>query len=74
MKKSLMRTMLLSVTCLAVVSCQTPVQPCDVLVKISPKPETNRYLIANDRETAVGVSRHRGRYLGFQCEDKDDSK
>lgn len=55
---------------LAGASCQTTAkltEPCDVLVRIDPKPATNRFLIANDRETAQNTARHRSRYQQYRC-------
>lgn len=43
------------------------IQPCDVLVDIRTKPETNRYLIANDRPAAVGLARNQGRVAAYKC-------
>jgi hypothetical protein len=51
-------------------SCQTAkvTEPCDVLVAINPKPSTNSYLIANDRQTAVSIAQHRGRFQAYHCD------
>ena len=55
--------------CLAGASCQTAKvgEPRDVLVSINPKPATNSYLIANDRQAAVSIAQHRGRYALYHC-------
>ena len=61
---------LLCVPFLAGAGCQTTAkltEPCDVLVGIDPKPETNSFLIANDRETAQNIARHRGRFQQYGC-------
>lgn len=54
---------------LAAASCQTTAltEPCDVLVAINPAPATNSYLVANDRQTAVAIAQHRGRYDQYRC-------
>lgn len=59
----------LFVICSAAASCQTAklTDPCDVLVAINPKPETNSYLVASDRAVAVAIAQHRGRYQLYQC-------
>ena len=41
--------------------------PCDVLVPIDPLPATNSYLVQHDRETAVQIAKHRGRYQKYRC-------
>jgi hypothetical protein len=38
------------------------IEPCDLLVPINPRPETNTYLVTHDRTAAVDIARHRGRY------------
>jgi hypothetical protein len=35
---------------------------------MDPKPETNRYLVANDRPFAQSVAMHRGRYAQWECD------
>jgi hypothetical protein len=61
-------TTLIFVPFLAAASCQTAgTEPCDILVELNPKPETNRYIVANDRRFAVGIARHRGRYAKAGC-------
>lgn len=49
--------------------CQTAkvTDPCDVLVLIKPLPETNSYLVKNDRPTAQQIAKHRGRYEQYRC-------
>lgn len=65
--------MMICVPFLAGASCQTiqPTEsattPCDVLVDIPTKPETNTYLIENDRVAAIGLARHKGRIAEFEC-------
>jgi hypothetical protein len=68
MKTFLRLTTLLCVAC-SVAACQTRglTNPCDVLVPIDAKPATNSYLVANDRETAVSIARHRGRFQQYNC-------
>lgn len=55
--------------CSAGASCQTAqvTDPCDVLVAINPKPETNTYLVANDRPAAMAIAKHRGRFDLYKC-------
>jgi len=67
--KSLRQMSQVSALCLAVASCQTAstIQPCDVLVDLSPKPATNRYIIDNDEPFARGTARIRGYYSEFKC-------
>lgn len=45
---------------LAGASCsETLTDPCDVLVRMEPKPATNSYIVANDRSFAVSLAQHR---------------
>lgn len=63
-------TTLCCVPFLAAAGCQTSpavTQACDVLVRIDPKPATNRYLVENDRPTAQAIARHRGRVEKYGC-------
>lgn len=51
-------------------ACQTApatTEPCDLLVRIAPKPATNTYLIQNDRPTALAIGKHRGRREQYRC-------
>lgn len=41
--------------------------PCDVLVRLDPLPETNSYIVKNDRSFAQGVAMLRGRYQLYGC-------
>ena len=62
--------MTLFALCLAAAGCQSRpavTDPCDVLVRMDPKPETNRYLVDNDRPFAQSVAMHRGRYAQWEC-------
>lgn len=68
-KFSLRLTQLFAIS-LAAVSCVPKtglVDPCDVLVPINPKPETNRYMVENDKPTAQGVARNRERFSLYKC-------
>lgn len=59
---------LLCVPFLAAASCSpTLTDPCDVLVRMQPKPATNSYIVANDRSFAVSVAQHRGRFQKYRC-------
>lgn len=53
----------------SVAACQTTslTNPCDVLVRIDPLPASNTFLIANDRQAAIGIAQHRGRYKQYEC-------
>lgn len=43
------------------------IQPCDVLVRTDPKPDTARYIVQNDRTFAIGVASNRERYKSYKC-------
>lgn len=43
------------------------IQPCDVLVRTDPKPDTARYIVQNDRTFAIGVASNRERYKLYEC-------
>jgi hypothetical protein len=59
---------LLSPLLLASCSQSIPsIQPCDVLVKMTPAEASARYLVANDRSFAQSVAAHRGRYKQYKC-------
>lgn len=58
---------------IALTGCQSTKSlsnPCDVLVRLEPKAATADYMISNDRNFAVGVAQHRGRYQKYQCGGK----
>ena len=62
--------MLFALSCLvAVAGCKTVAvtDPCDILVEMTPKPETNRYIVQNDRDFAVQIAQHYGRYQKYKC-------
>ena len=72
--KSNLRMMTACVLCLAAASlltgCATTpavTNPCDVLVAQNPKPETNTFIVQNDRPFAEAVAKHRGRYQRYRC-------
>lgn len=51
-------------------ACQTTAKltdPCDVLVRIDPKPATATWLVRHDRDTAVAIARHRQRVETYRC-------
>lgn len=43
------------------------IQPCDVLVRTDPNPDTARYIVKNDRTFAIGVASNRERYNLYKC-------
>lgn len=51
------------------VACQSTslTEPCDVLVRIDPKPASNSYLVAHDKQAAIAIAQHRGRYQNYNC-------
>lgn len=67
MKKLFKLAMMVCACCLAVACSQTVkvTDPCDLLVPINPRPETNTYLVTHDRDAAVSIARHRGRYTHY---------
>lgn len=68
MRKFTMQMIRLSAICLVVASCVPKgVDPCDVLVNIAPKPETNQYLVSNDKPAAVNIARSRERFTYYKC-------
>lgn len=48
-------------------STKAVTDPCDVLVRLDPTPETNSHIVANDRRFAVQVAQARGRYAQYGC-------
>lgn len=61
---------MLCALCLAVAGCQTGpglTDPCDVLVRMEPRPATNSLIVARDRPFAMAVAQHRGRYQRYRC-------
>lgn len=59
---------LLSPLMLASCSQSIPsIQPCDVLVRMTPSEASARYLVANDRPLAQSIASHRGRYKQYKC-------
>lgn len=61
--------MILLCASFSVAACQAKAltEPCDVLVRLDPKPETNSFIIAHDRGFAQGVAMHRKRYAAYRC-------
>lgn len=64
--------LLIAVAVLATSCSQTipSIQPCDVLVRTDPKPDTARYIVKNDRAFAQQVAQHKGRYSLYKCGGK----
>lgn len=65
-----MKIVLLIAVGLLVTSCTKTIpsiQPCDVLVRTDPKPDTARYIVQNDRTFAIGVASNRERYKSYKC-------
>jgi hypothetical protein len=42
-------------------------EPCDLLVRMDPRPETNGFIVERDRTFAQAVAMHRGRYTKWRC-------
>lgn len=65
-----MKCVCLLIVCLICASCTKTIpsiQPCDVLVRTDPKPDTARYIVQNDRTFAIGVASNRERYKSYKC-------
>lgn len=65
-----MKIAMLIVVALLAASCNQTIpsiQPCDVLVRTDPNPDTARYIVKNDRTFAVGVASNRERYKSYKC-------
>jgi len=68
-----MKIALLIVVAVLATSCTKTIpsiQPCDVLVRTDPKPDTARYIVQNDRTFAIGVASNRERYSLYKCGGK----